>query len=92
MSQARPRLTVLAREQVDEIHEASLRILLEQGVRLAFCTDDPTLFDIDLTHELSAARAYLGFTDEELLRCQRWARQALFRTGPPDDPSQSRAC
>jgi trimethylamine:corrinoid methyltransferase-like protein len=34
MSQARPRLMLLSQGQVEEVHEVSLRFLLEHGVRV----------------------------------------------------------
>ena len=41
-------------------------------------TDDPGLFDIDLTHELSVAEDVLGFVDGELKRVTANALQASF--------------
>ncbi len=55
------------------------RQLLDAGLRIALCTDDPTLFDIDLGHELRVARDEMGLTDQEIEQCQAWARQAAFR-------------
>ncbi len=52
--------------------------LFDQGVSIAINTDDPGLFDLTLTGELTVARDRMGFTDEDLLAVQRQALQASF--------------
>jgi adenosine deaminase len=63
---------------VDSYRSHPARAMAEAGVALAFCTDDPALFDIDLTHELKVARDQLGLTDADLVRAQAAARAAFF--------------
>jgi adenosine deaminase len=63
---------------VASLAEHPARRLLEQGVRVTINTDDPALFDIDLTHELEVCRRDLGFTDEELDRVTANALNASF--------------
>jgi adenosine deaminase len=53
--------------------------LREAGVEVAICTDDPSLFGVDLAHELGLARAEMGFDDEALALCQDRARRVLQR-------------
>lgn len=52
--------------------------LLAGGVRIAICSDDPTLFGIELDHELRVARIELGLTAHQIRQAQRWARSAFF--------------
>ncbi len=58
------------------------RTLFQQGVRLYPCnSDDPTLFrDTTEQQEAVVVQANLGFTDQELLACQRHAIEASFLT------------
>jgi len=52
--------------------------LLDEGVRVTINTDNPGLFDIDLTHELEACRDVLHFTDEDFKRITANALDASF--------------
>lgn len=52
--------------------------LLRRGARVTINTDDPALFDIDLTHELTVARDSLGFGEEDLRRVTRNALEGSF--------------
>jgi adenosine deaminase len=54
------------------------RRLLQEGARVTINTDDPGLFGIDLTHELSVAADVLGFDDNELKRITTNALEASF--------------
>jgi len=54
------------------------RQLLEEGAPVTINTDDPGLFGIDLTHELSVAADVLGFDDGELRRVTANALEASF--------------
>ncbi|TNE51892.1 MAG: hypothetical protein EP343_02340 [Deltaproteobacteria bacterium] len=54
------------------------RVMIERGIRVVICTDDPTLFGIDLAHEWDIAQTYLGMTESMLQRSQQWAKDALF--------------
>ena len=52
--------------------------LLEAGVRISFCTDDPSLFGLDLSHELRVAHDELGLSEDDVLLSQQWGREAFF--------------
>ncbi len=52
--------------------------LAAQGVQVAICTDDPTLFRVDLPHELDVARGW-GWTDEQVAASMALAARARFR-------------
>jgi len=54
------------------------RRLLQEGARVTINTDDPGLFGIDLTHELSVAADVLGFDDNELKRITTNALEVSF--------------
>ena len=54
------------------------RRLLEQGVPVTINTDNPGLFDVDLTHELRACRDELGFSDEDVRLVTANALDASF--------------
>lgn len=54
------------------------RVMIERGIRIAICTDDPTLFGINLDHEWELARNHLGMSDEMLQQSQQWAKEAMF--------------
>jgi aminodeoxyfutalosine deaminase len=52
--------------------------LLDEGVRVTINTDNPGLFDVDLTHELEACRDALRFSDEDFTRVTENALDASF--------------
>ncbi len=54
------------------------RRLLQEGALVTINTDDPGLFGIDLTHELSVATDVLGFEDGDLRRVTVNALEASF--------------
>jgi adenosine deaminase len=54
------------------------RRLLQEGAIVTINTDDPGLFAIDLTHELSVAADVLGFDESELKRVTANAVEASF--------------
>jgi len=54
------------------------RRLLQEGALVTINTDDPGLFGIDLTHELSVATDVLGFDESELRRVTANALEASF--------------
>ncbi|MBI4700921.1 MAG: hypothetical protein HY744_07120 [Deltaproteobacteria bacterium] len=54
------------------------RELHAAGLALVLCSDDPALFDIDLTHELGVARAEMGWSDAAIVAAQGLAREARF--------------
>jgi adenosine deaminase len=89
-----PEVTALARDEgvtlemcptsnvrthgVARVEEHPARRLLDEGVRVTINTDNPGLFDVDLTHELEACRSALRFTDEDFTRITRNALDASF--------------
>jgi adenosine deaminase len=89
-----PQVTALARERhvalemcptsnhrtraVARLADHPARRMLDEGLRVTINTDDPGLFGIDLTHELEACRAELGFADDELRRVTENAIVASF--------------
>lgn len=48
------------------------------GVQVAICTDDPTLFGIDLAHELDVARGW-GWSEAQIAASMALAHRARFR-------------
>jgi adenosine deaminase len=63
---------------VARLEEHPARRLLDEGVRVTINTDNPGLFDIDLTHELEACRDVLRFSDEDFRRITANALDASF--------------
>src|SRR6266545_4207761 len=63
---------------VPSLKDHPARRLLQEGARVTINTDDPGLFGIDLTHELSVAEEVLGFDDSELKRVTANALEASF--------------
>ncbi len=63
---------------VGALREHPARRLVAAGLPIAFCTDDPTLFGIDLAHELRVAECDLGLAPETVRQSQHWARAAFF--------------
>ena len=54
------------------------RTMIERGLRVAICTDDPTLFGINLKHEWDIARNQFGMSEDILQQSQTWAKEAFF--------------
>jgi adenosine deaminase len=63
---------------VASIEEHPAHRLLHDGVRVTVNTDDPGLFGIDLTGELTVARDKLGFDEEDLRSVVANAIEASF--------------
>jgi adenosine deaminase len=63
---------------VPSIEDHPARKLLGRGMRITINTDNPGLFGIDLTHELTAARDRLAFTGQDLRRVMANALEASF--------------
>lgn len=63
---------------VPSIDEHPALRLLREGARVTINTDDPGLFDIDLTHELAVARDQLGFDLDDLRLATSHAIEASF--------------
>ena len=63
---------------VPSLEHHPARRLLNEGAIVTINTDDPGLFGIDLTHELSVAADVLGFDDGELRRVTANALEASF--------------
>jgi adenosine deaminase len=89
-----PEVTALARDEgitlemcptsnvrthaVARLEEHPARRLLDEGLRVTINTDNPGLFDVDLTHELEACRSALRFTDDDVRRITQNALDASF--------------
>ena len=73
MSQARPRLTLLSQEQIDEVHEASLRILLERGVRV----------DSERARRVLAGASGDAHLEDGRVRLERGVVEWAIRVSPP---------
>ena len=54
------------------------RQLFDHGVHTTINSDDPSVFDIDLTHEYQLLARLQNFTEEELHRCNDYAVSASF--------------
>jgi adenosine deaminase len=65
-------------QAVPSIEDHPARHLLRRGLRVTINTDNPGLFGIDLTDELTAARDRLAFTDQDLRRVMANALEASF--------------
>jgi adenosine deaminase len=63
---------------VPSLEHHPARRLLQAGAPVTINTDDPGLFDIDLTHELTVAVDVLGFDDDEIKRVTANALNASF--------------
>lgn len=63
---------------VPSLEHHPARRLLQEGAVVTINTDDPGLFGIDLTHELSVAVDVLGFEDGEIRRVTANALEASF--------------
>lgn len=57
------------------------RRLMEAGVRVTINSDDPGIFDYDLTHECEILAREHGFTAAEFAQCFETARAATFIKG-----------
>jgi len=56
-----------------------VRQLFDAGVPITLNTDDPGVFETDLTREFAIARREFGFSEEELLAIQKQADRSRFR-------------
>ncbi len=56
----------------------SVRRLLDAGVQVTINTDDPGVFDFNLSHEYDALADHLQFTVNEFERCNETAARASF--------------
>jgi len=73
MSQARPRLRLLSREQVEEVHEGSLRILLEHGVGV----------DSERARRVFAGASGEVHLEDGRVRLERGVVEWAIRVSPP---------
>lgn len=58
--------------------EHPLKRLFDHGVKVTLNSDDPGIFDMDLTHEYEVASGLLGFKDAEIETMLRTALDASF--------------
>lgn len=54
------------------------KAMLDAGLKIAICTDDPALFDVDLDYELTLAAQHFEMSAVQQAQSQQWARDALF--------------
>ncbi len=52
-----------------------LRRFLDHNIRVTISTDDPGIFDIDLSHEESLVQRKFGLTTEDLIQCEKTAKR-----------------
>lgn len=65
-------------QAVPNISEHPFRRLMDFGVRTTINTDDPGIFNINLTNEYRVLHEKLGLTIDELKKCAHWAAEASF--------------
>ena len=63
---------------VPSVNNHPLPRLREAGVKVSINTDDPGIFDFNLTHEYDAVADALGFTASDFERMNQDARRASF--------------
>lgn len=63
---------------VATLKDHPIRRLIDAGVKVCVNTDDPGVFDYDLTHEYRALAESHGFTEAEFSVMNAWARAASF--------------
>lgn len=68
----------LSTRAVADIRSHPLSRLLQAGIQVALCSDDPTLLDISLTEEYCTACLDLGLREEQLHEMNAWAMTARF--------------
>ena len=64
------------------LEEHPVRRLFEAGVPITLNTDDPGVFDTDLTQEFEIARKVFGFSEAELAQTLAWAEEFRFGGKP----------
>lgn len=69
---------------VKDLASHPARRMLEAGLDIAICSDDPCLFAIDLSHELALAHKHFGLDIAALTAMQAKAAHAMFQ--PPSAP------
>ena len=60
------------------VAQHSVRRLLDAGVSVTINTDDPGVFDFNLSHEYDALADHLGFAAEDFSKCNEIAARASF--------------
>lgn len=65
-------------QAIADVHDHPFRKLMEFGIRTTINTDDPGIFNINLTHEYRVLQENLGLTVSQLERCADWAAEASF--------------
>jgi adenosine deaminase len=63
---------------VTSVKNHPLRKIMDAGVRVTINSDDPGIFNYDLTHEYEALKRDLGFTEKEFAQANEWALEASF--------------
>ena len=65
-------------QAVNSTQEHPFRVLMEQGVLCTINSDDPGIFNINLTHEYQILFEQHGFTEKEFNQCADIAARASF--------------
>ena len=63
---------------VPTIKDHPFKILLDAGVPLCLCSDDPGIFNIDLVHQYKLMQSELGITIDEFKKCNQTAFRKSF--------------
>eukprot|EP01027_Heterolobosea_sp_BB2_P024617 GEZU01037133.1.p1 GENE.GEZU01037133.1~~GEZU01037133.1.p1 ORF type:complete len:365 (-),score=114.45 GEZU01037133.1:86-1159(-) len=63
---------------VDTLESHPIRELFDKGVKISINSDDPGIFDIDLTHEYEILNRMHNFTLEDFHKCNLNALEASF--------------
>ncbi|MEY8355309.1 adenosine deaminase [Lachnospiraceae bacterium 54-53] len=72
----------LQTKAVPSIKEHPLKAFYDRGIRVTYNTDNMTVSDTSLEKEGDLIRKYLGFTEAELSRMNRYALEAAFLEEP----------
>eukprot|EP01111_Echinosteliopsis_oligospora_P018879 TRINITY_DN8891_c0_g1_i1.p1 TRINITY_DN8891_c0_g1~~TRINITY_DN8891_c0_g1_i1.p1 ORF type:complete len:545 (-),score=72.68 TRINITY_DN8891_c0_g1_i1:26-1660(-) len=70
---------------VTTLNKHPIKQLMEKGVKVSISSDDPGIFDSNLTHQHTLLRSELGFTDEQFRMCDLHGFQHSFL---PEDEKQ----
>jgi adenosine deaminase len=65
-------------QSILRIEDHPIRKLMDLGLRTTINTDDPGIFDIDLTHEYELLAKHFAFTENDFNLTNNWAAEASF--------------
>lgn len=63
---------------IDDIKNHPIRKLIDSGVKTCINTDDPGIFNLDLTHEYEVLQKYHNFNEADFKKCNENAIAASF--------------